>query len=317
MAERCPICRFPATFQEKELVTVDNLRGAIYPITCQRCGSYKIKDRAKALFEHPDIVQEGKRGIISSWISERQHFYIDEEKATRLLHISAPPLSDRIMRLLLYIFNSTESIGKYVTIDLSNPNILNYTYSSSQEELHDMLDYLDERKHTSTLNELGYTKTTKITMDGILFIEKSRSSNIDSTQGFVAMWFKESMTPIYDSTIAPAISNIGYTPHRVDRREHAGKVDDEIIAQIRRSKFVVADFTGHRGGVYYEAGFAHGLGLPVIMTCQEDHLNELHFDIRQYNCILWKEDNLQEFQERLQNRIEATLGRGPLIHDTK
>ena len=41
------------------------------------------------------------------------------------------------------------------------------------------------------------------------------------------------------------------------------KIDDEIVAEIRRSKFIIADFShgsdGARGGVYFEAGFAHGL----------------------------------------------------------
>jgi hypothetical protein len=44
---------------------------------------------------------------------------------------------------------------------------------------------------------------------------------------------------------------------------------------------------GHRGGVYFEAGFAMGLGLPVFWTCRQDDLDKLHFDIRQYNCIDW------------------------------
>ncbi|MFC1886373.1 hypothetical protein ACFLZM_04890, partial [Thermodesulfobacteriota bacterium] len=69
-----------------------------------------------------------------------------------------------------------------------------------------------------------------------------------------------------------------------------GKIDDEIIAQIRRSRFIVADFTGHRGGVYYEAGFAKGLGLEVIWTCNKNDIDKLHFDIRQYNCIDWDWD---------------------------
>jgi hypothetical protein len=82
------------------------------------------------------------------------------------------------------------------------------------------------------------------------------------------------------------------------------------MASIRGSRFVVADFTGSRGGVYYEAGFAHGLDLPVIFMCREG--DELHFDIRQYNCIFWKADALENAQARLRNRILATLGQGPL-----
>jgi nucleoside 2-deoxyribosyltransferase len=79
----------------------------------------------------------------------------------------------------------------------------------------------------------------------------------------------------------------------------------QIIADIRRSKFLIADFTGHRGGVYFEAGFALGLGLPVIWTCRKEELDKLHFDIRQYNFIDWETDG--ELQERLTNRIRATI----------
>lgn len=77
-------------------------------------------------------------------------------------------------------------------------------------------------------------------------------------------------------------------------------------------KFVLADFTGHRGGVYYEAGFAQGLGLDVIWTCRSDHVEELHFDIRQYNCITWDQTDLNNFRQKIRNRIEAVFGEGPL-----
>jgi hypothetical protein len=102
---------------------------------------------------------------------------------------------------------------------------------------------------------------------------------------------------------APPVHN---KPHRVDQREH----NDKIIAQIRKSRFVVADFTGYRGGVYYEVGFAKGLGFEMIWTCRENEIENLHFDIRQYNCIGWSQDELSNFQKRLSNRIESVLGRG-------
>jgi hypothetical protein len=73
---------------------------------------------------------------------------------------------------------------------------------------------------------------------------------------------------------------------------------------------VVADFTGHRGGVYYEAGYAAGRGLPIVWTCRRDDINNLHFDIRQYNCIDWTEPS--ELAKRLRVRIEAVLGDGPV-----
>ena len=132
-----------------------------------------------------------------------------------------------------------------------------------------------------------------------------------STQGFVAMWFSPTMDKTYKEGIEPAVRLAGYTSMIIKDKEHVNKIDDEIVAEIRRSAFLIADFTGHRGGVYFEAGFAMGLGLPVIWTCNKDAIDDLHFDIRQYNCLDWSEPS--DLRRRLQKRIEALLGRGPLV----
>lgn len=135
-----------------------------------------------------------------------------------------------------------------------------------------------------------------------------------SDQAFVAMWFDNSMRDAYKKGIAAGIEDAGYEPFRIDGKEHNNKIDDQIIAEIRRSRFLVADFTqgetGARGGVYYEAGFAHGLNIPVIFTCKEDVLGKVHFDTRQYNHIVWKTP--EDLRERLAQRISATIGDGPL-----
>ena len=128
-------------------------------------------------------------------------------------------------------------------------------------------------------------------MDGYSRIEEQRTT-VDSSQAFVAMWFDERMNEAYDKGIKPGIEAAGYKPLKINQKEHTNKVDDEIIAEIRRSRFLVADFTqgrgGARGGVYFEAGFALGLGIPVIYTCRDNVKNKLSFDTRQYNHIFWK-----------------------------
>ena len=127
--------------------------------------------------------------------------------------------------------------------------------------------------------------------------------------------------------IQPAVEDSGYQFLKINEKEHVNRIDDEIFADIRRSRFVVADFThdvkeGARGGVYFEAGFAQGLGLPVIWTCHESMLSKEakikpHFDIRQYNFLGWSENDLDDFRKRLQKRIEAILGRGSWKPDTQ
>ena len=121
--------------------------------------------------------------------------------------------------------------------------------------------------------------------------------------------------PAWEDAIKPGIEEAGYEAVRIDRKEHVNKIDDEIIAELRRARFVVADFThgdaGPRGGVYYEAGFAHGRDIPVIFSCRKDAIEKVHFDTRQYNHIVWEAEKLDEFRDRLTKRICAVIGDGP------
>ena len=126
------------------------------------------------------------------------------------------------------------------------------------------------------------------------------------------------MDEVYSHGVKLGITDAGYDSLRIDQKPDVNKIDDEIIAEIRRSRFLVADFTygdnGARGGVYYEAGFAHGLGLPVIFSCRNDIINNLHFDTRQYHHIVWETPD--ELRESLRNRILALIGEGPGIEST-
>jgi hypothetical protein len=72
---------------------------------------------------------------------------------------------------------------------------------------------------------------------------------------------------------------------------------------------MVADFTGQRAGVYYEAGFIHGLGRNVFWMVDKQDLANVHFDLRQYNFIDY--DSVPDAKSRLQYRIMAVEGRGP------
>ena len=162
----------------------------------------------------------------------------------------------------------------------------------------------------------------RLTPAGVQRLEELETKAVNSEQAFVAMWFDESVNKAYEKGIEPAIRDSGYRPLRIDKKEHNNKIDDEIIAEIRRSRFIVCDFTcgliEHggkqiaipRGGVYYEAGFAQGLGIPVIWMCHTDHIEHVHFDTRQFNHITW--NTPEELREKLRNRIGRVIGDGPL-----
>jgi hypothetical protein len=63
--------------------------------------------------------------------------------------------------------------------------------------------------------------------------------------------------------------------------------------------------------VYFEVGFALGLGLRVIPTCRADEIEKLHFDIRHLNTLPW--NNPSDLADSLSKRIRAVIGAGPNV----
>jgi hypothetical protein len=164
-----------------------------------------------------------------------------------------------------------------------------------------------------------------ITPQGWLRVSELRRPNQESKQAFVAMWFNDKTEETFTKGIGPGVEAAGYKPRKIDNKEHNNKICDEIVAEIRRSRFVVADFTAGlcgkcdsceekekcelkvrpRGGVYFEAGFALGMNIPVIWTVRRDQIDQVHFDTRQYNYITY--DSPEELCEKLHKRIDATI----------
>ena len=62
--------------------------------------------------------------------------------------------------------------------------------------------------------------------------------------------------------------------------------------------------TKNSPGVYYEAGFAAGLGIEVIRTVRKDHLGDVHFDTSHVQHVVW--ETAEQLLKDLENQIVAT-----------
>ena len=206
---------------------------------------------------------------------------------------------DAINRILMYIFKFSKLPYEFIAFDWLDYTL---TYSRDFKEF----EYYLEKAH-----ELGFTeiesnvRTCRLTLEGWRRVEELLKSAVTSSQAFVAMWFDPQMDAAWKEGFLPALTQTGFKPIRSDLIQHNDRIDDRIIAEIRRSGLLVADFTGNRGGVYFEAGFALGLGRNVIWTCRADSIEKVHFDTRQYSHILWSDTS--ELRDKLVSRIEATI----------
>lgn len=234
------------------------------------------------------------------------------EDARSRPHLLVPERAERLLRCFV---ENSEHIGQQFKMgenDVDEWRALAWSETEKWNEAIHFAEYLEKRgwiTHTS----YGERSVIVVLVDGYSKIAE-QPTNIDSSQAFVAMWFDDETDAAFEDAIKPAIQDAGYKPVRIDRELDVDRIDDAIIANIRESRFLVADFThgknGVRGGVYYEAGLAHGLNLPVIFTCRRDMVEKLHFDTRQYVHILWDTGALQSLYTELLDRIRARIGEG-------
>ena len=259
---------------------------------------------------------------------------VTPELINQAVHASPMAVHTRADRLLLFIGRRCNTIDEVFSMGNKDPEYgaytvasefpnrygaLAWTESSTDNELTYVWNYIrDEMKWIAAASVINTSRHEDcvITPAGHARIAEL-STRTDSAQAFIARWFEKSMDDICDKAIAPAIMAAGYVPYRIEEADSLDPITDQIIAEIRRSRFLVADFThgcdGARGSVYYEAGFAHGLNIPVIFTAREG--TKPHFDTSTYPHICWKPDELPAFQDALTNRILALkeLGPGPRL----
>jgi hypothetical protein len=183
------------------------------------------------------------------------------------------------------------------------------SYSADETELAIPLEILEADGLIKTTGRIP--TTVCVTPAGFIQAEELSQPRTAYLQGFVAMSFDPSMKGAYTRGFDQGIRTAGYKPFRIDRKEHINGISDEILSEIRVSRFVIADYTFMNNGVYFEAGVAVGLGIPVIATCRADYLEKLHFDIRHINTLKW--ETPEQLASDLAKRIAGVIGEGPLL----
>ena len=134
-------------------------------------------------------------------------------------------------------------------------------------------------------------------------------------QIFIAMMFSEEMNVYYEKAYKPTIQAMDYAIMRIDQKEYTGSIIGEIQAEIINSVALIADLTGNRGGVYYEAGIAKGLQLcnhpiKLILACERKFFEneKVHFDVSGDNILLY--DSVDDLVNKLRARLNAVLKAG-------
>jgi hypothetical protein len=274
-------------------------------IDCPVCSKFEVSEQ---ILLNREGIEDDKLHIYSGALREHEQRgespYYFRDVPTLLASVRVPANTfDKLDKLLLAIDARSSYFGQELHVRIQTDYSL--AYSQNENEFQNLLQMAGKIGYVSRHPRVGGHDRIALDTDGLNRLIDLQKTQIRSDQAFVAMNFDGSMEKVYETGIAPALEATGFKPMLISRKDHDNKIDDEIIAEINRSGLLIADFTGQRQNVYYEAGYAKGLGIRVIFCCRENQIKEAHFDVRQYYHVTW--NTPEELKEKLTRRIQAGL----------
>ncbi len=314
----CPLCQTQCSAESQPCDIDGTGPQPVYWPECPTCGHYIITKGAIDCSYYPN--RKEKLYIISG--VTRNHYELnkseftiigkmirdDSEFETKILSQEPKTVLGKVELLLQYIARKSTHPGNNVSVNLSRDYPICFCKNAGELQFYIRhLEEIGDIKGLSPATSGGYSFL--LAAEGWRKIESMTRPNLESKQAFVAMWFDESLKEIFTKGIEPLEEDTGFEMYRVDQEPFNEKICDRIIADIRESRFLIADVTGLRNAVFFEAGYAMGLGLPVIFTCKKETEIEGCFDTRQYNHIVW--ENAEDLKTKLKDRILATIGKVP------
>jgi nucleoside 2-deoxyribosyltransferase len=163
----------------------------------------------------------------------------------------------------------------------------------------------------SYLNTADEPDGIDLSLKGWAQWEAERRGKIAGNHGFIALQFgDEELDAFLKDIIKPTVDELGYRLEDMRDAARAGVIDNVMRARIRDAAFVLVDLTHANAGAYWEAGYAEGLGKPVLYLCKDAVFKEkgTHFDTNHCTTVMWNCATPDEFKTDLLATLRRSLG---------
>jgi hypothetical protein len=288
----CPNCgRFELDFES----IINLTRGAVEEAASLALLSHKIRSMGRDS-EVPKVSQ----GLIETFL-----------KTSRL-----PGPLEQVNNLLLWLGDSS-SFGQLFTLSPTAHTAV--AGALNRDNFVALVSAMAERGIIRGDSAFGGGFVGQLTLDGWQAYAEVKRGQQQSRRAFMAMPYGcESVDAMFSACFKPAVAETGFELFRLDDAAPAGPIDDRLRVEIRRSRFLIADLTGDNNGAYWEAGFAEGLGKPVIYTCEAGYFKThgTHFDTNHHLTVRWREEEPGSAAETLKATIRATLPAEAVMQDS-
>ncbi|MBS0240151.1 MAG: hypothetical protein JSR89_17185 [Proteobacteria bacterium] len=313
MLGSCKVCGLVALKESRE--------GHSFLVECERCGTYRISDTCVAIIGPSDkrglLNSEQKRASVGYWLRDHQRDgFVPTLKSDTVEMLAKAPwlpsLHDQKENLLRLIASRAEGPGVTIVIeDFADQYAIGAGKQATVGELlkqlaREGLADQGRSKTTVSTNEDAEVFDASLTFAGWLAHEDILRGKTSGKNAFIAMPFnKPDLEEAWLPRLRLAVRETGFELKRVDDEPEPGLIDVKMRVQIRQARFLIVELTHANNGAYWEAGFAEGLGKPVIYCCHEDE--KAHFDVDHSWRVVWSPVTIDTAIDRLKATIRNAL----------
>ena len=311
MSLTCPVCDSPVTRRDRDPTGRDAIL-----IDCPHCGEFALSGaleaslpnlRSRSTESSPKISRALRR---AAGANERPLFTTYTVDA--VLQQPLPRPREQADLLVRWIAENVAGPGETLWITHATHGAIVGARSPAGFEL--VLDHLFETglltgNQSKSLGG-GDSAHATLSFAGWEQYENLRRGSSVYRKAFMAMKFCDPVLDnVLETVFKPSAHRAGFDLFKLTDRPKAGLIDNRMRAEIQACDFVVADLSHDNLGAYWEAGYAEGLGKPVIYTCEKSKFEaaKTHFDTNHHLTILWDQAVPNDCAQEFVATIRATL----------
>ncbi|CAG1065667.1 hypothetical protein BAC1_01254 [uncultured bacterium] len=308
MSNGCPVCKSALNVSTSRIERPGNQF-----FECPRCGEFYLSETALYTIQNK-LDNENKVVVLSHAIRKMKHRNIqpiltDAQIESILKSNKVPSHREQADNLILWL--GENSIGFGENVKVAAEWHISEIGSKTIKGFRSIIEYL---KSTSLVDGdfdiMSNTGYFQLTFKGWDHYDQLKKGTINGRKAFMAMKFEDpGLDNMFSTHFVPAVDKTGFELVTLNDSKRAGLIDDRLRVDIMTSRFLIADLTHDNNGAYWEAGFAEGLGKPVIYTCEKEKFEKLktHFDTNHHLTIKWDANEPHKAVEDLKSTIRATL----------
>lgn len=295
---------------------------------CERCGTFDIGERAKAIAESEFAKQPDLRFIASHVVRKMQRAgtppKLTDVNIRRILAEKPPSPFEQVNTLIELVGDRQKFPERIVDLHFAFLAGVLGTGDDLTKHDHTGLQYVTEYAQScgwidgrSPMHPHMFG--IRLTFAGWTQYERIKHGLATTRTAFMAMKYGDALLDrACAECFKPAVARTGFELRRLDEKQPAGLIDNQLRVAIRASRFLVADLTEGNQGAYWEAGFAEGLGKPVIYTCEKTHFETVrtHFDTNHHVTIKWSAPDFATAANELADTIRNTLPGDAILTDS-